>query len=150
MQKLYWTYRPERITNPYDIWNNISLNWTYTASFFLNNQFWDWNKAWLTNVIDNIIPEDRYIWEIAHWIPKLTRFIMCEYDENYVEVTELARSLKNVWSRFDIDILDKDTITQWIRDNTNLQEVETWKFLISNETTWINWEIIEAKYLTIE
>ena len=149
MQRLYWTYRPERITNPYDIWNNISLNWVYTPGFFLNNQFWDWNKAWLTNVIDNIIPEDKYIWEIAPWIPKLTRFIMCEYDETKVDSVELARSLKNIWARFDIDILDKDTITQWIRDNTNLQEVSLWKFLISSEATWINWEIIEAKYLTI-
>lgn len=149
MQKLYWTYRPERIINPYYLWNNLSLNWTYTASFFLNNQFADWNKAWLTNVIDNIIPEENYIWEIAPWIPKLTRFIMCEYDETKVDSVELARSLKNIWARFDIDILDKDTITQWIRDNTNLQEVSLWKFLIHPETTWIDGEIIEAKYLTI-
>ena len=26
----------------------------------------------------------------------------------------------------------------------------TWKNQLSTETTWINWEIIEAKYLTIE
>lgn len=146
---LFWTYRPERITSPYDLWNNISLNWTYTASFFLNNQFADWNKAWLTNVIDNIIPEDKYIWEVAPWVHKLTRFIMCEYNENYVVADELARSLKNVWSRFDIDILTVEEMIAWIKENTNLQEVETWKFLISPETTWLNWEIIEAKFLTI-
>lgn len=149
MQKLYWTYRPERIISPYDLWNNISLNWTYTASFFLNNQFADWNKAWLTNVIDNVIPEDKYIWEIAPWIPKLTRFIMCEYNEAYVDSTELARSLKNVWSRFDIDILTSEEMIVWIKANTSLQEVSQWKFLIYPETTWINWEIIEAKFLTI-
>ena len=150
MQKLYWTYRPERIINPYDLWNNLSLNWTYTASFFINNQFWDWNKAWLTNVIDNIIPEENYIREIAPWIPKLTRFIMCYYDEAYVNSIELARSLKNVWSRFDIDILTSEEVITWLKENTNLQEISLWKFLISAETTWINWEIIEAKYLTIE
>ena len=149
MHRLYWTYRPERITNPYDLWNNISLNWTYTASFFLNNQFADWSKAWLTNVIDNIIPEDKYIWEIAPWIPKLTRFIMCEYNEAYVNSAELARSLKNVWSRFDIDILTVEEMIAWIKTNTSLQEVSPWKFLIYPETTWLNWEIIPAKYLTI-
>ena len=149
MQRLYWTYRPERITNPYDLWNNISLNWIYTASFFLNNQFADWNKAWLTNVIDNIIHEDRYIWEIAPWIPKLTRFIMCEYDETKVDSVELARSLKNIWARFDIDILTSEEMIARLKINTNLEEVSTWKFLIHPETTWINWEIIEAKYLTI-
>ena len=147
---LFWTYRPERITSPYDLWNNISLNWIYTASFFLNNQFADWNKAWLTNVIDNIIPEEKYIWEIAPWIPKLTRFIMCEYDENYVVPEELSRSLENVWARFDIDILTVDEMIAWIKANTSLQEVSHWKFLIYPETTWIHWEIIEAKFLTIE
>ena len=148
--KLYWTYRPERITSPYNLEWGVSLNGTYTASFYLNNQFADWNKAWLTNVIDNIIPEDKYIWEIAPWVPKLTRFIMCEYDENYVVADELARSLKNVWSRFDIDILTSDEMIVWIKANTSLQEVNPWKFLIYPETTWINWEIIEAEYLIIE
>ena len=147
--KLYWTYRPERITSPYDLWNNISLNWTYTASFYLNNQFADWNKAWLTNVIDNIIPEDKYIWEIAPWIPKLTRFIMCEYNEKYVVADELARSLKNVWSRFDIDILTSEEIIVWIKANTSLQEVSPWKFIISEQSE-IMWEIIPAQYLIIK
>ena len=34
--------------------------------------------------------------------------------------------------------------------NTSLQEVSHWKFLIYPETTWIDWEIIEAEFLTIE
>lgn len=148
--KLYWTCRYERITQPYNLEWWISLNWTYTPWFYLNNQFADWNKAWLTNVIDNVIPEENYIWEIAPWIPKLTRFIMCEYNEVYVDSTELARSLKNVWSRFDIDILTSEEMIVWIKANTSLQEVSPWKFLISSETTWINWEIIEAIFLTIE
>lgn len=148
MQKIHWTYRPERIINPYDLWNNISLNWIYTASFFLNNQFWDWNKAWLTNIIDLEIPEERYTSEVSPWIPKLTRFISCEYDEAKVDSTELARSLENVWARFDIDILTIEEALKWVRDNTNLQEVETWRFLI-NEETEFNSEIIPAYYLTI-
>ena len=145
--KLYWTYRPERIGNV-NLWD-ISLNWTYTPSFYLNNQFRDWNEAWLTNVIDLQIPEERYTAEISSWIPKLTRFISCEYDETKVDPIELARSLENVWARFDIDILTIEEARQWIRDNTNLQEVETWKFII-NEETEFDWEIIPAQYLIIE
>lgn len=150
MKTLYWTQRYERIISPYNLEANTSLNGVYTASAFLNNQFADWNKAWLTNVIDNIIPEDKYIWEIAPWIPKLTRFIMCEYDENYVVPEELSRSLKNVWSRFDIDMFtDIETARQWIRANTNLQEVEPGKFLIREATNEF-WVEVPATYLVIE
>jgi len=43
MKLIFWTYRPERI------WNvnlqDISLNWTYTPSFYINNQFADWEQA---------------------------------------------------------------------------------------------------------
>ena len=150
MKKIYWTCRYERLTQPYDLWGWTTKFWTYMPAEYLNNQFADWNKAWLTNVIDNIIPEDKYIWEIAPWIPKLTRFIMCEYDENYVVPEELSRSLENVWARFDIDILTVDEMIAWIKANTSLQEVSHWKFLIYPETTWLNWEIIEDKFLTIE
>ena len=150
MKKIFWTYRPERITSPYNIEWWLSLNWTYTPSLFLNNQFADWNKAWLTNIIDNIIPEESYILEVAPWIKKLTRFIMCEYNEQYVDQTELARSLKNIWARFDIDILSTDDMLVWIRNNTNLQEVETWKFKLSDETTLLDWTVYPAQYLIID
>ena len=149
MKKIFWTFRPERITSPYNLEWWLSLNWTYTPSFFLNNQFADWNKAWLTNVIDNIIPEESYILEVAPWVKKLTRFIMCEYNEQYVDQTELARSLKNIWARFDIDIFtDIETARQRIRTNTNLQEVETGKFLIREATNEF-WTEVPAEYLEI-
>ena len=146
--KLYWTYRPERITSPYNLEWGVSLNGTYTASFYLNNQFADWNKAWLTNVIDNIIPEDKYIWEVIPWVPKLTRFIECEYNEKYVVADELARSLENVWARFDIDILPVEEMITRIKANTSLQEVSPWKFIISEQTE-LMWEITPAQYLEI-
>ena len=150
MKTLFWTQRYERIISPYNLEANISLNGVYTASPFLNNQFADWHKAGLTNVIDQQIPEEAYIGEIAPWVPKLTRFIACEYNENYVDPVELQRSLENVWARFDIDVLTVDEMIAWIKANTSLQEVSRWKFLMYPETTWIDWEIIEAKFLTIE
>lgn len=150
MKYIYWTYRPEQLTSPYNLdW--VTLNWWYTPAMFLNNQFWDWNKAGLTNLIDNIIPEDRYTWEVVPWIKKLTRFLMFEYNETYVDPIELQRSAENVWRRFDIAMQDIETIRQWIRDNTNLEELDPWKFLINPEMPWlIDWEIIPAQYLIVE
>ena len=146
---IHWTYRAERIWTV-DL-TNLTLNWVYTPSFYLNNQFWDWYQAWLTNIIDNIIPEDRYIWVVIPWIPKLTRFIMAEYNENYVDPIELSRSITNTWARFNIDMItDLEIMKQRIRDNTNLVEETDWHFLINPETTWINQEVIPAKYLIIE
>lgn len=151
MKSIYWTYRPERISAPYNLDWWVSLNWTYTASFFLNNQFWDWYTAWLTNIKDQIIPEDKYIWLVAPWVPKLTRFIMCEYNEQYVDSIELARSIENTWARFNIDMIsDIEVMRQRIRDNTSLKEINPWKFEVSPESVGINWEIIPAVYITIE
>ena len=147
MKTLYWTYRPERI-GTVDL-NNLSLNGTYTPSFYLNSQFWDWHSAWLTNIVDNTIPEEAYTWEIAPWIPKLTRFMLAEYNETYVDEVELARSITNVWARFNIDMVDVETARQWIRENTSLQEIETGKFLISEASEMMG-EVVEAKYLIIE
>lgn len=149
-KNIRWTQRYERITSPYNLEANTSLNGVYTASAFLNNQFADWNKAGLTNVIDQQIPEEAYIGEIVPWIPKLTRFIMCEYNENYVDPVELQRSLENVWARFNIDVLSVEEAREWVRDNTSLLEVAQWKFKLSDETTGIDWQVIPANYLVIE
>lgn len=149
MKALYWTCRYERITELYNLDWWMSLNWVYTPWFYLNNQFWDWNKAWLTNVIDNLIPEENYILEIIPWIPKLTRFVLCEYNEKYVVPDELTRSLENVWARFNLDILTWQEAIAWLKANTSLSEITQWKFLISPETEMM-WEIIPARYLTIE
>ena len=149
MKKIYWTYRPEQLSSPYNLGGWVSMNGWYTPAMFLNNQFWDWNKAGLTNLVDNYIPENRYTAEIVPWIKKLTRFCFFEYNENYVDPIELQRSSENIGRRFDIAIQDIPTTIQWIKDNTDLVETTPGAFLVSNETIWINWEIIPAKYLTI-
>ena len=151
MKTIYWTYRAERIEQPVYLPDGRSLNGWYIPSMYLPNQFADWTNAWLTKIIDNIIPEENYTWEIIPWIPKLTRFILAEYNEAYVDWAELSRSITNVWARFNIDMFtDIEIARQWIRDNTNLVEEAIGKFLISEETTWMNEEVIPAKYLIIE
>ena len=147
-KQIHWTYRPLRLTSPFNMWE-VTLNWNYTPAMFLNNQFGDWNAAGLTNIKDSIIPEDRYTSEIVPWIKKLTRFLVFEYDEKNVDPQELSRSAENVWRQFDVDMITADEAYEWIKSNTDLKEVEPRKFLISEETKFME-EIIPAVYLIIE
>ena len=39
---------------------------------------------------------------------------------------------------------------EFIREYTSLPEVAPWKFLISEASEWMNWEIIPKQYLIIE
>ena len=147
MKTIYWTERYERIWNV-ELWV-ISQNWIYTASFYLNWQFQDWYNAWLTNIIDQEIPEENYTWFIVPWIPKLTRFCKCEYNENYVNAIELQRSLENVWARFNIDIFETiEEARQWVRDNTSLVEESEWVFIISEEWEFMG-QVVPRKTLVI-
>ncbi len=153
MKNLWGTYRPERITSPYNYNDSAwtSLNGVYHASMFLNNQFGDWNAAGLTNVVDGeqFIPEEKYTSEIVPWVKKLTRALKFEYNEQYVDPTELARSAENVGKRFDVDIMTNDEFYEWIKANTSLVEVEPRKFLVREESEFMGTKY-PAKYLTIE
>ena len=149
MKTIYWTYRSE-IINSINLWNSNSLNWVYTPSFYLSWMFKDYEQAWLTKIIDNEINEENYIWEIVPWIKKLTKLIKCEYNETYVNIVDLDKSLKNVWARFNIEtFITLEATKTWIRDNTNLIEVTDWKFKLSEQSEWIDWQIIPETYLEI-
>ena len=151
MKNIYWTYRSERIEQPVYLPDWRSLNGWYTPSMYLPNQFADWFQAWLTNIKDNPIDEAKYTSELVPWIKKLTRLIIGEYNETYVDPIEFSRSITNVWARFNISMFNtlEETII-WIKANTNLVEKTHWVFILSEETTWMNWEIIPEQLLTIE
>jgi len=151
MKTIFGTYRREQIGSPYNLDWNLTLNGSYDASFFLNSQFGEWNKAGLTNIIDwsQLIPENRYTWEIAPWIKKLTRFLICEYNEEYVDPVELSRSITNVWARFNIEMLDVESSKKWIRDNTDLIEESDWEFVIEEARTIMDIEY-PKQYLIIK
>lgn len=150
MKTLYGTYRPERITSPYSQDGQVTLNWTYTCGFFLSNQFGDWAQAGLTNIKDMEIPEEKYTGEVVPWVKKLTRFVLCEYNETYVDPVELSKSLTNVGARFDISVFatPEEAIT-WVKANTNLVERTPWVFVIAEESIGMMGETIPEKLLTI-
>ena len=89
---------------------------------------------------------DKYNEEKLPWIPLLRRMFEIDYNMDYAKVESILNDFK--W--FNFQLLTNEEMIAWIKANTSLQEVENWKFLIYPETTWLNWEIIEAKYLTIE
>ncbi len=129
--KLYWTYRPERISNPLSLGNGVSLNGTYTVWFFLKNQFADYEAAGLTKILDSEIPESNYVSMVAPGVPKLTRFIVGEYNETYVDGAEFAKSVAAVGARFQIEIFaTAQEAIDWVRSNCNLTEESPGKFLI--------------------
>lgn len=149
MKTIYWTYRSE-VIDSINLWNWNSLNWVYTPSFYLSWMFKDYEQAGLTKIIDNEINEENYILEIVPWIKKLTRLIKCEYNENYINVVDLDKSLKNVWARFNIDTFSTiEDCKTWIRNNTNLVEKTPWVFILSKQSEWMNWDIIPEKLLEI-
>lgn len=146
--RIYWFYRPDYIWN-FDFQNWTSLNWKYTLSFWLNWQYGDFVKAWAISIKDMEIPENRYTKKIVPWIKDLREFIIYEYNENYIDESLMNKIIWKIWQRFDLELLSIEEAKSFIRKNTNLEEVEEWKFLIQEETIWINWENIEARYLII-
>jgi hypothetical protein len=149
MKKLYWFYRREQIWT-LNLWQ-VSLNWWYTISFFANWQYADWVNAWLISIKDQEIPENRYTKEIIPWIKDLREFIYLEYNENVVDILLTTNIIKKIGARFDLELFDDiEQAKTFIREHTNLVEETPWYFILSEETIWINWEIIPKKYLIID
>lgn len=138
MNYIYFTYRR--------IWDNKTNR--YDVSYYNDLQYSDYKEAWLTEMIDwdRFIPENRIIKEIYPWIKTLRCAWVMKFDT--IDKLELEISLKNVASNFAIEILTSEQMIQWIKDNTDLQEIEGWKFLIFDETE-INWQIIPKQTLSI-
>lgn len=150
MKTLIWTYRPERISSPYSLDGNVSMNGTYTCGFFLSNQFGDWTAAGLTSIKDSLLSEEQYTWELVPWVKKLTRLVVCEYNETYVDPAELTRSLTNVGARFNLEVFaDSLTAKEWIRANTSLVERSEGVFVIREESVGIMGETIEEQLLIV-
>lgn len=146
--KLYWFYRPDYIWN-FDFQNWTSLNWKYTLSFWLSWQYADYVKAWVITIKDMEVPTDRYTKEIVPWIKDLREFVIYEYNSDYVDEALMNKIIWKIWQRFDLELLTIEEAKSFIRKNTDLKEVEEWKFLIQDKTIWLNWEDIEARYLII-
>lgn len=135
MKKIYATYRKK----PLNQWA-----WLYTPSYFFDEMFWDYKAAGLTWIDDFSVSDERYIWELVPWVPKLTRLLVGYYNDNYVKESDFRSSLLTTGSEFHISLFDtSEEAKQRVRDNTDLVEEWEWKFILSEvselnpETTYL-------------
>jgi len=147
--KIYITFRKAE----YNKWQG-----KYSPSYILWRQFADYDG--LINIIDNIIPEDRYIKINPNGLKNETKFGYYEYVD-WMDVNELIASINKVASYNAITIFNTpaEAIAD-VKSRTNLEVVDetlddNWQtiattFLISPETTDVDWTIIPASYLIID
>ena len=119
----------------------------YTPSQILWQQFSDYE--WMINMKDLLIPEDRYIYKNPNGKQNQARFLVYEAVD-WIDMDALKQSIDLVKSYNALVEMDVETAINWIKQRTNLEEVEIGKFLISEETTDIMTnEIIPAQYLNL-
>lgn len=136
--KIYANYRAK----PLNQWA-----WLYTPSYFFDQMFWDYKQAGLTSIDDCIIDESRYTGELVPWVKKLTRLLIGNYNEQYVDKEAFEESLLTTGSEFHISLLATvEEAKQRVKDNTDLVEESDGKFILS-EANDLQPETI---YLTIE
>lgn len=122
MKRKYITFRPVYFNN----WEG-----KYTISYFNKQQFADYVEAWITKIVDTIIPEERYIFEIAPWIKSLRRFAILECIDS-VDIDSFLQNVMSIWSNFAIEAFDTiEDAKVWIRTSTNLVEESDGKFIIN-------------------
>jgi len=130
--KTYIKYNQRQVTDDnFQPW--ITLNWLYDLSFFLD--FPEYQNEKIISVID----WDRFIpmWDIKLWL----------IEHNFTP-EELEEFKTTIPTEFNLEVLTSEEIKQFIRDNTEFEEIEDWKFLIYDEFEDF-WETTPAKYLLI-
>ena len=129
--KIYWTYNQRFIVDG-TFTENSSLNGYYDLSFFL-----DYPSYQLPTLT------------VKDWIRTNSdkRIFVAEYDENVISQEIIDYYMANIPQEFNIEILTNPI--EWIRQNTSYEEVETWKFKLTDEIDMM-WEITPATYLIIE
>lgn len=138
MKKVYATYRKKPLNQDAGL---------YTPSYFFDVMFADYKAAGLTWIDDYSVTDEMYVWELVPWVPKLTRLLIGNYNDDYVSESDFRSSLLTTGSEFHISLFNTvDEAKQRVRDNTNLVEESDGKFILS-EASDLNPEIT---YLTIE
>lgn len=130
--KTYIKYtQREVLDNNFQPW--IKLNWLYDLSFFLDYKNYQNEKIISITDWENFIPTT---WTEKLWVVEHT---LAEEEINYF--------ISSIPAEFKLEIITEDEVLDYIRTNTDFEEVETWKFLIykADEEMWIE----EDKYLII-
>lgn len=135
--KIYCTYRPAYFNH----WEG-----QYTPSQIIGQQFSDYEG--LIEVKDNEINEVNYTYKNANWLANKTRFLSYGY-VTWIDYDWLIANIKDIASFNNIVIFNSvEEARQWVRDRTDLEEVEEGKFLIQKAGEFP--EETEDKYLIID
>jgi len=126
--KKYWNYS-QRFIIDWEFELNRTLNWLYDLSFFLDYP--------------------------AYQLPTLTvqdwlcdnKFFITEYDENILTEQNISDYIANIPSEFNIKLLTLEETKDFLR--LYYIEETPWKFILSEEYIWINWEVTPKQYLEI-
>jgi len=123
-------------------------NWRYSPSYIAKQQFSDYEG--IINIVDNIIPENRYTKVNANWMKNLTRFMYYELPDE-IDIDEFIKSVNLVGGQNAISIIPTaDEAIEDVKNRTDLEEVEEGKFLIRDAYTDEEGVEHEAKYLIID
>lgn len=126
--KKYWTYTQRNIVD----WNftqDTTLNGFYDLSFFLT--YPEYQLPTLT---------------VKDWLCN-NKFFIAEYDD-IISEENINLYISNIPSEFNIQLLTPEQAKQFVREN--YREESDGVFVLSEETTWIIWEIIPTKYIIID
>ena len=122
MKHIYGTYRMA--------YTNAGLK--YSISYYLDHELADYKAAGIMSIEDMAIADHQYTLELAPWLKSLTRFFKASYNENYVsdENFEIVKSkmMNSHYATYFDSIVDAQ---ERVRKNTNLKEVEEWKFQLT-------------------
>ena len=132
MAKIYGLYRMIK-TKTKEWWQD-----RHSPSFYLNNELEDYIQAGIFSIHDMEIWDEQYTNFLAPWIKNQARFFRAEYNEQYVTPEYLDMVLNKRLSTFYIEERTTEEARQWLRNNTSLEELETWVFRARESEEWID------------
>ena len=119
----------------------LYFKWRY---FFYNQ--WNWRYT-----IDYLFKEQRPDYDITintYELNSPKNFVLVEFDDKYT--VEQIRYDFDTFYKWLFNLAELTAEQAKVLLSTNYKEIEDGKFEISAGTTWLNWEIIPARYLIIE
>jgi len=118
MAKLFLKYR----CTHFNQWQ-----WGYSLSYLYNqDRSWYVENAWV-NIQDCLINDYK---NSSRW----RKFWLVEFDDTKISKEDLEYDL-NRYTQNAVVILTKEQAIQFIKDNTNLTELESWIFEIGSQVT---------------
>ena len=90
--------------------------------FYYKETFKDYIEDWIVSMFNFEIPENRYSW--------MRRFWYIEIDENKITEEDIKYDITNALKQNHIRFLTTEEANNFIKNETNLQNLSKWLYLI--------------------